>query len=175
MWKSAMLCAMLKRASDAASAERIAFFSSIARCDDRAADPHLLVVVAAAGLGGHRRQRGAGLGPHDDEPAVGLHEDLEQAVEHLRQDVLRPRACCSGCAKSRSSPASCCSGLAESCHVAREPPLTSSVAMMLEASSVVVLAVAPRERRQQRRADERRRRQDARGRQVAELELARRR
>ena len=94
MWKSAMLWAMLNRASLEASAERIAFFSSIARWTivrlmrmPWSSSPRRALV--ATGTSG-----APGLGRMIDETAVGLHEDFEQAVENLRQDVLGRRACC---------------------------------------------------------------------------------
>ena len=56
--------------------------------DNRAADPHPFFVAGAAGFYGDRHERPVGLGPHDDEAAIGLRENLEQAVEDFRQDVF---------------------------------------------------------------------------------------
>ena len=64
----------------------------LARChclfDDGAADPRALFVAFAAILHRHRHQRPVRLRPHHDEAAVGLDENLEQAIEQLRQDFV---------------------------------------------------------------------------------------
>ena len=59
--------------------------------DDRAADAERVVGVLAAQADPAGNQLAVGR-LHDDEAAVGLHENLEQALEHLRQHLVEGAA-----------------------------------------------------------------------------------
>ena len=147
-----MLCAMLNRASVAASAERIAFFSSIARWTivrliriSWSSSPRRALV--ATGTSG-----APGLGRMITNPRSACTKILNRLSSTLGRMSLAESVLLRLCEISIIA-CSCCSGLAETCHDARGPPLTSSVAMMLEAS-VVVVGIRRRarlERPQQRR------------------------
>ena len=56
--------------------------------DNRAADPHPFFVAGATGFYGDRHERPIRPRTHHDEAAVGLRENLEQAIEDFRQDVF---------------------------------------------------------------------------------------
>ena len=129
-----MLCAMLNRASLEASADRIAFFSSIARWT-------MVRLIRIAWSSSPRRalvatgtSGASALGRMITKPRSACTKILNRLSRILGSMSLAESVLLRLCEISIIA-WSCCSGLADICHDIREPPLTSSVAMMLEASS----------------------------------------
>ena len=88
MRKSAILCALLNSSSIITSAERIPSWDSMTLLTI----VRLTRMVSAASSrqrpGPARHQRAVGIA-QGNEAAIRLHENLEQAVQYLRQDLVQ--------------------------------------------------------------------------------------